>query len=249
MPFVIVALTLFAAFKAVEANTETDGSRSARLAKMFSPILILTEETRGVSGALLRATGTYSDRPGRQVHHRGPGRGRPSKWAVTDSTQVDSGQVDSGDEGAGKRTLRRMAFGSAMTIAAGLIGVQQIRKDRDEDDGDEPGLEGLAAFVDYGIGLGWPVGVYLADPWESSFWMTAVGHGVAWRFGGNNPGSLWGIMGWTLIVSEASRSAPKGIRKPLQWLFEKFRQPDARVSFGLVPEPRRGLSARATLRF
>ena len=168
----------------------------------------------GVSGALLRATGTYSDRPGRQVHHRGPGRGRPSKWAVTDSTQVDSG-----GEGAGKRTLRRMAFGSAMTIAAGLIGVQQIRKDRDEDDGDYPGLEGIAAFWDYGTAFGWPVGVYLADPWESSFWMIAVGHGVAWWLGRDTLGAGWGVMGWTLIVSEASRSAPKGIRKPLQWLY------------------------------
>ena len=42
MPFLIVALTLFAAFMAADADAETDAER---LAKMFSPILILTEDT------------------------------------------------------------------------------------------------------------------------------------------------------------------------------------------------------------
>ena len=42
MPFVIVALTLFAAMGAADADAETDAER---LAEMFSPILILTEET------------------------------------------------------------------------------------------------------------------------------------------------------------------------------------------------------------
>ena len=69
----------------------------------------------GVSGALLRATGTYSDRPSRQVHHWQRGRGRPPKSTTTDSTQVDSGQCR-----AGKRLLKRVALGTVMTVAAGV---------------------------------------------------------------------------------------------------------------------------------
>ena len=191
----------------------------------------------GLSGVLLRATRKHSDRTGRQVHHRGPGRGRPPKTTTTDSTQVDSGGV-----GAGKRLLKRTALGTAMAIAARSIFLGKARAE-----GAYIGIH--ASSTTYGALFGWPVGVYLADPWESSLWMTAVGHGVAWRLGRNTPGSLWGILGWTIMVSEASRSAPKGIRKPLQWLFGKLRKPDARVSFGLVPEPQRGLSARASLRF
>ena len=42
MPLMIAVLTLFAAFMATDADAETDAER---LAKMFSPILILTEET------------------------------------------------------------------------------------------------------------------------------------------------------------------------------------------------------------
>ena len=42
MPFVIVTLTLFSALIVAEANAETDAER---LAEMFSPILILAEET------------------------------------------------------------------------------------------------------------------------------------------------------------------------------------------------------------
>ena len=44
MPFVIVALTLFTALMAADADAETDAELLA-LAKKFSPILILTEET------------------------------------------------------------------------------------------------------------------------------------------------------------------------------------------------------------
>ena len=51
MPFMIVALMQFAAFKGAEA--ETDDSRLNRLAEMFSPILILTEETGGQWGDII----------------------------------------------------------------------------------------------------------------------------------------------------------------------------------------------------
>ena len=42
MPLMIVVLTLFAVLMAADADAETDAER---LAEMFSPVLILTEET------------------------------------------------------------------------------------------------------------------------------------------------------------------------------------------------------------
>ena len=50
MPFIIVALMLFAAFKAADAQAETNATR---LANMFSPILILSEETGGKWGDIV----------------------------------------------------------------------------------------------------------------------------------------------------------------------------------------------------
>ena len=47
MPFVIVALTLFAVLMVADADAQTDAER---LAKMFSPILVLTEDTGGKWG-------------------------------------------------------------------------------------------------------------------------------------------------------------------------------------------------------
>ena len=47
MPFVIVVLTLFAVLMAANADAETDAER---LAEMFSPILVLTEDTGGKWG-------------------------------------------------------------------------------------------------------------------------------------------------------------------------------------------------------
>ena len=168
----------------------------------------------GVSGALLRAMGTHSDRPSRQVHHWQRGRGRPPKSTTTDSTQVDSGGA-----GAGKRLLKRVALGTVMTVAAGSIGSHHIQDRSGYSDGDPIGLEGLAGIFDYGLLFGWPVGVYLADPWESSLWMTAVGHGVGWWTARKGMTAWWAIPGFAIIASELSRLVPKEMRKPLQWLF------------------------------
>lgn len=44
MSLMVVVLTLFVGFTAVEADAKTEAER---LAGMFSPILILTEETGG----------------------------------------------------------------------------------------------------------------------------------------------------------------------------------------------------------
>ena len=50
MPFAIVALALFAALMEVDADAETEREQ---LAEMFSPILILTEETGGKWGDII----------------------------------------------------------------------------------------------------------------------------------------------------------------------------------------------------
>ena len=47
MPFLIVALTLLVPLMAADANAETEAER---LAEMFSPILILTEDTQSDYG-------------------------------------------------------------------------------------------------------------------------------------------------------------------------------------------------------
>ena len=129
--------------------------------------------------------------------------------------------------------------------------------------GDGIGVAGAASVA---LLFGYPLGVYLADPVKSSFWMACVGH-VAGSLGGilllesndsyNELSELrkWtafgAFMGGSVMASELSRLLPKRYRNPnpFKWLFGKFSRPSPRVSFGLVPEPQRGLSARATLRF
>ena len=117
-----------------------------------------------------------------------------------------------------------------------------------------------AGYLFVGLVVGYPLGVYLADPVESSFWMTYVGgYGLALgsvilgvKMGGTTAkASLVVAMGSPIMASELSRLLPKRYRNPnpFKWLFGKFRRPSPRVSFGLVPDLQRGLSARATLRF
>ena len=107
----------------------------------------------------------------------------------------------------------------------------------------------------FGLLAGYPVGVYLADPVESSFWMTCVGYGlVSWAvFHSERDNWFEGVLfyGSPVMASELSRLLPKRYRNPnpFKWLFGKFRRPSPHVSFGLVPDPRRGLAAVATLRF
>ena len=112
-----------------------------------------------------------------------------------------------------------------------------------------------AGYFFVGLVVGYPLGVYLADPVESSFWMTCVGYGLALGSVVQTKGDNWleGVLfyGSPIMASELSRLLPKRYRNPnpFKWLFGKFRRPSPRVSFGLVPDFQRGLSARATLRF
>lgn len=111
---------------------------------------------------------------------------------------------------------------------------------------------GTAAVRYAAFGLGYPIGVYLVDARESSFWLTLIGGGLGWwgaasLLDSRNP-SEWGawvtFFGAPVLASELSRmdAVTGGPKRPKE-------SQDLRFSFGLVPQPQRGLSARATLRF
>ena len=146
------------------------------------------------------------------------------------------------------RIPTRVGVGVLTMFGVALITYEMIES---EQSGYMPG----AGAATLGILFGYPLGVYLADPVESSCWMTFVGYGLAlggWATVGGAE-QLGGVVvfGAPIMASELSRLLPKPFRNPnpLKWLFGKFRQPIPRVSFGLAPQPQRGLSARATLRF
>ena len=106
-----------------------------------------------------------------------------------------------------------------------------------------------------GFFLGYPLGVYLADMKESSFWLTFIGNCVG-MWGANkllerersSERSKWParitLLGTPVLASELSRmDAVTGPpKRPKQ-------SQDLRFSFGLVPDLKRGVSAIATLRF
>ena len=189
------------------------------------------------------------------------------KSAVTDSGQVDSGAVAGltekekefkvlplfgklawrASKNPGSRIFLKIGYGTLTSVVSSLVVVEVYQRHGPED----PPPQYVFGALAYGFFFGWPIGVYGADPWESSFWMTTVGHGVGLWTVQKGMTDLWGLACFAIVASELSRLAPKEMRNPnpLQWLFGKVRRPDARVSFGLAPEPRRGLSAKATLRF
>ncbi len=140
----------------------------------------------------------------------------------------------------GVGALTTVGVGIALLPGAGTAG----------DDGIGAGLAGITSLF-----LGYPLGVYLADRKESSFWLTFLGSGLGW-WGGvkmlDSPNSstlsewaaLITILGAPVLASELSRkdAVTGGPKRPKQ-------SQDLRFSLGLVPEFQGGLSAVATLRF
>ena len=149
-----------------------------------------------------------------------------------------------------------MGLGALTTLGVGFVFVAMYQGEDDEDGGDSSGHDGLLPVL-RALVFGYPIGVYLADMEESSFWMTCVGHslgllGAAKQFDSKSERTAWIVyLATPVLASELSRLVPKRFRNPnpLRWLFGKFRPSNARVSFGLVPESPRGLSAIATVRF
>ena len=140
----------------------------------------------------------------------------------------------------GVGALTTVGVGIALLPGAGTAG----------DDGIGAGLAGITSLF-----LGYPLGVYLADKKESSFWMTFIGNCLGWwgaveLLDSPNSSALseWAalitMLGAPVLASELSRmdAVTGGPKRPKQ-------SQDLRFSFGLLPQPQRGLSARATLRF
>ena len=146
-------------------------------------------------------------------------------------------------ENSGLRILKKVGVGTfsgtAFTLMA--IGVHEKIWESSRD------LDGAGYFLLYGFGIGWSVGVPLGvssvDPYDSlpktllaGFIPGAVEVGLL-LMGNSMTEGLWmlsvGPVISSLIASELSRKPPQ----------------DRRVSVGLVPNPKGGLSAIATLRF
>lgn len=134
-------------------------------------------------------------------------------------------------------TIFGIVFSSVLASGSGIEGGSGI---------------GIAAVRQAAFGLGYPIGVYLVDARESSFWLTLIGGGLGWwgaasLLDSRNP-SEWAawvtFFGAPVLASELSRmdAVTGGPKRPKQSQALWF-------SFGLVPQLQRGLSARATLRF
>ena len=181
---------------------------------------------------------------------------QPAQAEPIDSLAVEAEPVDSYflNDRAITRIPTKAGLGALTAVGTGFLFLMTLLPNQDPD-----GI-GVATTYAFGLVVGYPLGVYLADPVESSFWMTYVGgYGLALgsvilgvKMGGTTAkAGLVVAMGSPIIASELSRLLPKRYRNPnpFKWLFGKFRRPSPRVSFGLVPDTQRGLSARATLRF
>ena len=146
---------------------------------------------------------------------------------------------------AGKRIAKKAIAGSLSSVifsyvlVNGLLGVE-------EGGGDFKGVGSLLYGLLYGHMLGFPIGVSLVDPYD--------------RFFGTLMGSILGEVGGIglllLIGEEVSDELLAfailgGPSVGSIIASEKWRKPpqDRRVSFGLVPIPKGGLSAVAKLRF
>ena len=105
---------------------------------------------------------------------------------------------------------------------------------------------GTAAVGYAAFGLGYPLGVYVVDARESSFWLTLIGGGLGWWGAATlSERTAWvTFFGAPVLASELSRkdAVTGGPKRPKP-------DHDLRFSLGLVPQPQRGLSAVATLRF
>ena len=172
-----------------------------------------------------------------------------------DSLAVEAEPVDSYflNDRAITRIPTKAGLGVLTAVGTGFLFLTVMQPHLETPEGGS-GIEGPVTFL-YGVLAGYPVGVYLADPVESSFWMTCVGYGLITGAVVQTKGDNWleGVLfyGGPIIASELSRLLPKRYRNPnpFKWLFGKFRRPSSRVSFALAPTPNGGLSTSATLRF
>ena len=150
-----------------------------------------------------------------------------------------------GNDRAVTRIPKKVGLGTLTMAGVGYISFK-VMKAQIEEEEDTP--FSTSAWVAYTMAIvfGYPIGVYLADMEESSFWLTFIGNGMGLWYAEQrdscgvsclvvNP-FTGAIIGSELSRMKAVTGGPK-------------RSQDLRFSFSLVPDIKRGLSAIATLHF
>ena len=157
MPFVIVVLTLLAALTASDADAETDDDRSVA----DSDTLVAQNLDESFPAGLQTLV---MDGDTLMVHQVEP---------------VDSSAVQKQGSSFLKGSLRIVAKVASGTIVgivfspfwSRVLGARSV-------EGDSGLGTAIGAYI--GFGLGYPIGVYLVDARESSFWLTLIGGGLGW---------------------------------------------------------------------
>ena len=244
MPFVIIALTLFATLMVADANAKTDAER---LAENFSPILILTKDTEsdyGEDGYPLVLKPEPVEIVGAQnLAEPSAELGSKSLLVAANSPLAASDDSLSAQTEAGRRIAKKAIAGSLSSAIFSYVLV-----DVQESGANLGGLGSLGGVL-YGHLLGFPIGVSSVDPYDSLFgtMMGCIlggvgGVGLLYFFATTGSEVNADLLAFTLLGGPAVGSliASETWRKPPQ---------NRRISFSLTPNLKGGLSAVATLRF
>jgi len=266
----IAVLTLCAAFMAAEADAKEPTEITIHIRgehkAVISALLAAVDEGTTVTGIaeLDSLAATYGlmgiERKGRSSGFYGyrfrltfpPGAdGVAMAGAYRNVSYIQSPSLgNSLNSRAITRIPKKIGVGALTAFGVGIVLLSGAGIEGDDSIGG--GREIAAVSVLY---LGYPLGVYLADRKESSFWLTFLGSGLG-LVGGfkllDSPNSstlsewaaLITMLGAPVLASELSRkdAVTGGPKRPKQ-------SQDLRFSLGLVPEFQGGLSAVATLRF
>ena len=141
------------------------------------------------------------------------------------------------------RLAKKVAGGTIFCFAFTVLGLWGSGDALSDGSYSDSGLEGAALVLStaaIGFSVGFPLGVSSIDPYDSlpKTLLAGVIPGAVWRMG--NSVTVSGFWMASIVSVISSLTASELSRKPPQ---------DRRVSVGLVPNPKGGLSAIATLRF
>ena len=188
-----------------------------------------------------------------------PAQAEPVDSVTVEGESVDSLRVEADKENVtlgeflNNRAVTRIPIKvgvGALTTAVLFYGYVAVIEVPEESEGIGLWVAAYGSFF-----FGYPLGIHLVDIKESSFWLTLIGNGLgmwgsAKLLDSPNPSERaeWAawvtLLGAPVLASELSRmdAVTGGPKRPKQ-------SQDLRFSVGLVPQPHRGLSAVATLRF
>jgi hypothetical protein len=141
------------------------------------------------------------------------------------------------------RIAKKVAAGTAFCFAFTVLGLWGSGDALSDDSYSDSGLEGAALVLStaaIGTSVGFPLGVSLVDPYDSlpKTLLAGVIPGAIWRM--DNSLEVSGFWMASIVSVISSLTASEVWRKPPQ---------ARRVSVGLIPNPKGGLSAIAALRF